>query len=117
MTKKSENETPTDAEERLESAREKFSEAVESKIRGIKGGAKKATRTVKKKAEHVSAEAREKYEGARDSARQGYETVTTNLDQLGEDVKEYVQHNPGKSIAMALGAGFLLGILLRGRRD
>lgn len=117
MTKKTETGPPTDAEESLESAREKFSEVVESKIRGIKGGAKKATRTVKVKAEQVSAEARDKYEGARESARQGYETVTTNLDQLGEDVKEYVQHNPGKSIAVAIGTGFLLGILLRGRRD
>ncbi|MCP4203303.1 MAG: DUF883 family protein [bacterium] len=108
---------PEDAAERLESAREKFGEVVESKIRGIKDGAGKATQSVKEKAERVSAGAREKYEGAREGARHGYEKVTKDLEHLGEDVNEYVRQNPGKAIAMAVGAGFLLGILLRGRRE
>ena len=117
MAKKTETKTGADAVERLESAREKFGEVVESKIRGIKDGAEKATQSVKEKAEHMSAGARETYEDARDSARQGYEKVTKDLEHLGEDVSEYVRHNPGKAIAMAVGAGFVLGILLRGRRD
>ncbi len=111
----------TEAAERLESAREKFGEVVESKIRGvgagIKEGAGKATRSVKETAEHVSAGAREKYDVARESARHGYERVTKDLEHLGEDVNEYVRQHPGKAIAMAVGAGFVLGILLRGRRD
>ena len=121
MAKKTDTGSGPDAVERLESAREKFGEVVESKIRGIKAGVKdgagKATRNVKEKAEHVSAGAREKYEGARESARHGYEKVTKDLEHLGEDVNEYVRQNPGKAIAMAVGAGFVLGILLRGRRD
>ena len=47
----------------------------------------------------------------------GYDKVTKDMDQLGQDVNEYVRHNPGKSVAIALGAGFVLGILLRPRRD
>lgn len=117
MAEKIENGAPADASERLESAREKFGEVVESKIRGVKQGAGKATESVKETAERVSASAREKYEGAREGARHGYEKVTKDLEHLGEDVNEYVRQNPGKAVAMAVGAGFLLGILLRGRRD
>ena len=121
MVKKKDTGTGGDAVERLESAREKFGEIVESKIRGVKAGIKegadKATRSVKETAEQVSTGAREKYEGARDSAREGYDKVTKDLEHLGEDVSEYVRHNPGKAIAMAVGAGFVLGILLRSRRD
>ena len=121
MAKKTDTESGTDAAERLESAREKFGEVVESKIRGIRGGLKegasKASQSVKKKAENVSAGAREKYEDAREGAREGYEKVTKDLEHLGEDVSEYVRQNPGKAVAIAVGAGFLVGILLRGRRD
>ena len=121
MAKKTDSGSGGDVVERLESAREKFGEVVERKIRGVKAGIKeganRATQSVKEKAEDVSVGAREKYEGARDGARQGYEKVTKDLEHLGEDVSEYVRHNPGKAIAMAVGAGFVLGILLRGRRD
>jgi ElaB/YqjD/DUF883 family membrane-anchored ribosome-binding protein len=117
MAKKTDTESGPDAAERLESAREKFGEVVESKIRGIKKGAGKATQTVKEKAERVSTGAREKYEDARQSAHHGYEKVTKDLEHLGEDVNEYVRQNPGKAIVMAVGAGLVLGILLRGRRN
>ena len=105
------------AAERLEAAREKFSEVVETKIRGIKDGAGKAKKSVKESADRVSAGARETYDGARETTKQGYDKVTKDLEHLGEDVNEYVRHNPGKAIAMAIGAGFVLGLLLRGRRD
>lgn len=108
---------PTEAAERLEAAREKFGEVVDSKIRGIKDGAGKATKAVKEQAEKVSSGAREKYEGARETTRQSYDKVTKDLQHLGEDVNEYVRQNPGKAVAIAVGAGFLLGILMRGRRD
>ncbi|MFQ5527980.1 MAG: YqjD family protein [Thermoanaerobaculia bacterium] len=117
MAEDTETEAPAEAAERLEAAREKFSEVVDSKIRGIKNGASKATQTVKEQAGRVSAGAREKYEGARETTRQGYDRVTKDLQHLGEDVNEYVRQNPGKAIAIAIGAGFVLGILLRGRRD
>lgn len=117
MAKKTDSGSGGDVVERLESAREKFGEVVERKIRGIKETTEKATRSVKETAENVSVGARDTYEGAREGARQGYEKVTKDLEHLGEDVSEYVRHNPGKAIAMAVGAGFVLGILLRGRRD
>lgn len=117
MAKKSETESTPEAAERLGAAREKFSEVVDTKIRGIKDGAGKASRNVKDTAEKVSAGAREKYEGAREGARERYDKVTKDLEHLGQDVNEYVRQNPGKAVAIALGAGFVLGILMRGRRD
>ena len=105
------------AADRLASAREKFGDVVESKIRGIKEGGGRASEAVRERAQRATEGAREKYEGAREGARQGYERVSKDLEHLGEDVNEYVRHNPGKAVAMALGAGFVLGILLRGRRD
>lgn len=104
----------------LSAARERFSEVidgVEKRVKNLKQGAGKASETVRERAGRVSAVAREKYDVAREGARQGYEKVTKDMDQLGQDVNEYVRHNPGKSVAIALGVGFLLGILLRPRRD
>ena len=39
--------------------------------------------------------------------------------QVTDNVNEYVRENPGKSILIAAGVGFLIGMLVRGgrRRD
>jgi len=42
--------------------------------------------------------------------------VRKDAADLTDDVNSYVRENPGKSILIAAGAGFLLGMLLRGRR-
>jgi ElaB/YqjD/DUF883 family membrane-anchored ribosome-binding protein len=108
------------AEERLDEARERFDEAisgVEKRVRGIRKGASRASERVREKAGKASESARQKYEEARDTARHGYDRVTKDLDELSDDVGEYIRHNPGKSVAIALGVGFLIGVLLRPRRD
>ena len=61
--------------------------------------------------------AKEKYDVAKDKVRYGYDKAKKDLDHLTEDVNEYVRDNPGKSVLMAAGIGFVLGLLLRGRRD
>ncbi len=113
-------EAADDSRSQLNAARERFGEViggVEKRVQGLKKGAGKASQGAKERASRASAVAREKYESARVSARQGYDKVTKDMDQLGQDVNEYVRHNPGKSVAIALGVGFVLGILLRPRRD
>ncbi len=40
----------------------------------------------------------------------------TEWDDVTDNVGNYVRSNPGKSVAIALGVGFVLGFLLR-RRD
>ena len=89
----------TRAGEKVRVAREKFTEAFDGATRKAKAGAGKAS------------------EVARERMGKGYEKVSSDLDQLGQDVNKYVRGNPGKAIAIAAGVGFLVGILLRGRRD
>ena len=114
------DEVAEEAQSELSAARERFGEViggVEKRVKGLKKGAGKASEQVKEGATRVSSVAREKYDVAREGARQGYDKVTKDMDQLGQDVNEYVRHNPGKSVAIAVGVGFVLGILLRPRRD
>jgi len=109
------------AAEKLSAAREKFSEVasgVEDKVKQIREGAGKASERIREGAERAQGVAREKYTVARDNVRQGYDRVTKDLSQLSDDVTEYVRHNPGKSVAIAAGIGFVIGLLMRGgRRD
>ena len=41
----------------------------------------------------------------------------TDWDEVTDKATDYVRQNPGKSIAIALGVGFVLGLLLRRRSD
>jgi ElaB/YqjD/DUF883 family membrane-anchored ribosome-binding protein len=41
----------------------------------------------------------------------------TDWEDVQKGVKSYVRDNPGKSLALALGVGFALGLLLRRRDD
>ncbi len=41
----------------------------------------------------------------------------TEWDEVTDKVTDYVKQNPGKSVAIALGVGFALGLLLRRRGD
>ena len=41
----------------------------------------------------------------------------TEWQDVQTGVKNYVRDNPGKSVAIALGVGFVLGMLLRRRDD
>ena len=40
----------------------------------------------------------------------------TEWEDVQQNVKNYVRDNPGKSLGIALGVGFVLGFLLRPRR-
>ncbi len=41
----------------------------------------------------------------------------TDWDEVTDKATDYVRQNPGKSLAIALGVGFVLGLLLRRRSD
>ena len=41
----------------------------------------------------------------------------TDWEDVQSGVKNYVRDNPGKSVGIALGVGFALGLLLHRRRD
>ncbi len=103
--------------ERLAAARDKFGDVVDRKVRGIRDGAGRASDSFKETAQRASATARDTVDSARETVRHGYDRVSKDFEQLSEDVNDYVRHHPGKSVAIAVGVGFVLGILLRGRRD
>ena len=41
----------------------------------------------------------------------------TDWEEVTDKATDYVRQNPGKSLAIALGVGFALGLLLRRRSD
>ena len=92
----------------LEQAREKFSEVAE---RARRGGVQ-----VRETAGRAGEAAKEKAGVAVDNLKQGYDKVHKDMDKLTEDVNEYVRDNPGRSVLIAAGIGFVVGALLRGRR-
>lgn len=94
--------------ERLERAREKFGDVAD---RARRGGTQ-----VRESADRAGEVAKEKYGVAVDNLKQGYDRVHTDMDKLTEDVNEYVRDNPGRSVLIAAGLGFFVGMLLRGRR-
>jgi ElaB/YqjD/DUF883 family membrane-anchored ribosome-binding protein len=60
----------------------------------------------------------EKYSAASDAVRDKYNTVKEKVDdvdfgELTDQIRTYVRSNPGKALLISVGAGFLLGLLLR----
>jgi hypothetical protein len=65
----------------------------------------------------------EKYAATADSIKDKYSAAREKVEEIDfkamtEQVREYVRANPGKALLISVGAGFLLGLLLRrGDRD
>ena len=45
------------------------------------------------------------------------ELQNADLKEVAENAKEYARKNPGQAILISAAAGFLLGLILRGRRS
>ena len=79
----------------------------------VRRGAERATAEIRRGAER----AREGVRGASEQARVGYERIRTDAGQISRDVSDYVRENPARSVAIAAGIGFLLGLLARRGRE
>ncbi|MCU1349057.1 MAG: hypothetical protein JWO56_2087 [Acidobacteria bacterium] len=60
----------------------------------------------------------DKYAAASDAVRDKYNTVREKVDDVDfgaitDQVRSYVRSNPGKALLISVGAGFLMGLLLR----
>jgi ElaB/YqjD/DUF883 family membrane-anchored ribosome-binding protein len=66
---------------------------------------------VKEKVGEVAEEVKSRAEVLRDRFRE------TDWDEVTEKASDWVRHNPGKSVAIALGVGFAIGLLFRRRSD
>jgi ElaB/YqjD/DUF883 family membrane-anchored ribosome-binding protein len=95
----------------------RVSEDVQTRVRGmsdeVRKGAERASAEIRRGYERASEVAREGYDDAARTARQGYQRMRKDLGGLSDDVNAYVRDNPGKSVLIAAGAGFLLGLLFR----
>lgn len=94
--------------EKVRTVKEKFAEA-RQEMGKASAGARQA-------AERVSAAAQGNYDTTVQTLKQGYDRVRKDFDALTEDVNEYVRDNPGRSVLIAAGVGFVVGLLLRGDR-
>jgi len=62
--------------------------------------------------------ASDKYSAASDAAKNQYNRVRERVDdidfgEITDQVRCYVRSNPGKALLISIGAGFLIGLLLR----
>ena len=106
---KQSNKDKSPVSQQIESARQKFIEVAK--------GAEEKVRDIGKSADKASAAAQEKYTVAAEKVRTGYDKARKDMDHLVDDVNEYVRDNPGRSVLIAAGIGFFLGLVMRGRRD
>jgi ElaB/YqjD/DUF883 family membrane-anchored ribosome-binding protein len=64
----------------------------------------------------------DKYGAASGAVRDTYNQVRekvedVDFDGLADQVRGYVRSNPGKALLMSIGAGFIIGLLLRRSDD
>jgi ElaB/YqjD/DUF883 family membrane-anchored ribosome-binding protein len=73
----------------------------------------KVAEEMRREAERAAQAAREKVETAMGGLREGYASVQKNMTTWGEDLSDFVRDNPGRSLLIAAGVGFVVGLLFR----
>ena len=113
-------ETAREDAEGVVTARDRFqrlSSEVQSRYQqvseDVRRGAERASQEIRRGTER----ARERYGEVAESARERYTQVRERSGELSRDLTHYVRDNPGRSIAIAAGVGFLVGLLVRRGRD
>jgi ElaB/YqjD/DUF883 family membrane-anchored ribosome-binding protein len=114
----------TTAEKPLTNVRDRvtaLSDDVQGRVREmsdeVRRGAERAGEEIRRGYERASHAAREGYDDAAKNVRKGYRRMQKDLQSLSGDVNEYVRDNPGKSVLIAAGVGFLVGLLFRGGKE
>ena len=79
----------------------------------VRRGADRATEEIRRGTDR----ARERYSEVAEEARAGYGKVRERSGELSRDLSFYVRDNPGRSVAIAAGVGFLVGQLVRRGRS
>lgn len=72
---------------------------------------------VRGRTEQARVVAREKYEATADQLRDGYGQLQKSVDDLADDIGDFVRDNPGKAVLLAAAAGLLVGLIFRRRSD
>ena len=108
-------------------AREDIKNDLKTLKEDLKTGAREETQRLKEKAAAAEARLREQgdelrekargyYDDARVRGREYYDDAAERFEEAQRYVVERVQERPVQSTAIALGVGFVLGLLIAGRR-
>lgn len=84
-----------------------MTQAVDARIDAVREATGDRMGKLKEKAGEVADAAKARASALRDKIRD------TDWDDVTSNVTGYVRENPGRSVAIALGVGFALGLLLR----
>ncbi len=71
----------------------------------------------RRRASQAKEVAQEQYAVRSEQLKDGYSKVQDNMHHVSDDLGSFVRQNPGRAVLLAAGAGFLIGLLFRGRRD
>ena len=72
---------------------------------------------IRERAESTSLGAHRSVAEAARAVDRGYARATSDLSRAATTATDYVTANPGKALLLVASAGFLLGLLVRGRRE
>ena len=92
-------------------ATDSTAKAVEEKIDAARAAAGDRVGRIRDTVGQVADSVKARASSLRDKIRD------TEWDDVVDNVKGYVRDNPGKSLAIALGVGFAIGLLFRRRGD
>lgn len=109
-----------DSDTAVSGAREKINkvtEEIEDRYRqvsaDVRRGAEKASAELKRGAET----AKQRYGETAEQLKQGYDKAREQAKVYRGDLYEFVQEKPGTALAVAAFAGFVVGLLFRGRGE
>src|SRR6185369_4956608 len=109
-----------DAQESVDAAREAVAEGVKTardRFQRLSSDVQDRYEKVSDDVRRGAERAQKQYRDVADKATRGYEKARTATGQFSRDVGDYVKDNPGKSVLIAAGVGFLLGLLVRRGSD
>lgn len=72
---------------------------------------------IREGADTASAGAHRRVAGAAEAIDRGYAQARSDLARAATATTDYVTANPGKALLLVASAGFVLGLLVRGRRS
>ena len=113
MTQEPGGEGTVSARDRFQSQYRKISDDVRRGAERASAEIRRGKETAREKYEDVAETARDKYRDVADTARRSYTRVSSEAGNVSREVSLYVRDNPGKSVLLAAGVGFLLGLLIR----
>jgi ElaB/YqjD/DUF883 family membrane-anchored ribosome-binding protein len=101
------------ARQRFQRLGEDFQDRYKKVSDDVRRGAERATDEIRRGADR----AKETYGDVSRNAQRSYDRVRSEAGNVSREVSLFVRDNPGKSVLIAAGVGFLLGLVARRRGD